>query len=127
MGEITTSVLHDWTNTHIRDRRTQIVLARLRIGHTYLTQSYLLTRDPPPYCDDCQVPLTCWSSAGAVEIAGFYRHIVAAPDDPRYCGASASPSIANDHLTEGVCASSWLHGLGSLQPGSRTVQQKSRF
>ncbi|MPC41334.1 hypothetical protein E2C01_034922 [Portunus trituberculatus] len=26
-------------------------LARLRIGHTYLTQRYLLTRDPQPYCD----------------------------------------------------------------------------
>ncbi|MPC64366.1 hypothetical protein E2C01_058480 [Portunus trituberculatus] len=29
MGEITTSVLHDWTYTNIRGRRTQIVLARL--------------------------------------------------------------------------------------------------
>ncbi|MPC75731.1 hypothetical protein E2C01_070125 [Portunus trituberculatus] len=58
MGEITTSVLPDWTYTHIRDRRKQIVLALLRIGHTYLTQKYLLTRDPQPYCDDCLVPLT---------------------------------------------------------------------
>ncbi|MPC17913.1 hypothetical protein E2C01_010783 [Portunus trituberculatus] len=58
MEEITTSVLHDWTYTRIRDRHTQIVLARLRIGHTYLTQRYLLTRDPQPYCDDCLVPLT---------------------------------------------------------------------
>ncbi|MPC58373.1 hypothetical protein E2C01_052375 [Portunus trituberculatus] len=58
MGEITTSILPDWTYTHIRDRRKQIVLARLRIGHTYLTRRYLLTRDPQPYCDDCLVPLT---------------------------------------------------------------------
>ncbi|MPD04180.1 hypothetical protein E2C01_099854 [Portunus trituberculatus] len=33
----------------------------------YLTQRYLLTRDPQPYCDDCLVPLTMrgtsWSSA----------------------------------------------------------------
>ncbi|MPC73411.1 hypothetical protein E2C01_067739 [Portunus trituberculatus] len=58
MGEITSSVLHNWTYTHIRDHHTQIVLARLRIGHTYLTQKYLLTRDPQPYCDDCLVPLT---------------------------------------------------------------------
>ncbi|MPC19957.1 hypothetical protein E2C01_012887 [Portunus trituberculatus] len=33
-------------------------MERLRIGHTYLTQRYLLTRDPQPYCDDCLVPLT---------------------------------------------------------------------
>ncbi|MPC72799.1 hypothetical protein E2C01_067112 [Portunus trituberculatus] len=50
MGEITTSVLYDWKFTHIRDLHTQIVLA-------YLTQRYLLTRDPRPYCDDCLVPL----------------------------------------------------------------------
>ncbi|MPC47302.1 hypothetical protein E2C01_041044 [Portunus trituberculatus] len=58
MGEITTSVRHDWTYIHIRDRRTQIVLVRLQIGHTYLTQKYLLTRDPQPYCNECLVPLT---------------------------------------------------------------------
>ncbi|MPC13794.1 hypothetical protein E2C01_006542 [Portunus trituberculatus] len=58
MGEITTSAIHHWTYAHIRDRRTQTLLTRLRIGHTYLTKRYLLTRDPQPYCDDCLVPLT---------------------------------------------------------------------
>ncbi|MPC48435.1 hypothetical protein E2C01_042208 [Portunus trituberculatus] len=58
MRQITTSILPDWTYTHIRDRRKQIVLARLRISHTYLTQRYLLTKNPQPYCDDCLVPLT---------------------------------------------------------------------
>ncbi|MPC66273.1 hypothetical protein E2C01_060420 [Portunus trituberculatus] len=57
MGELTTSAIHHWTYVHIRDRRTQILLTRLRIGHTYLTQRYLLTRDPQPCCDDCLVPL----------------------------------------------------------------------
>ncbi|MPD06273.1 hypothetical protein E2C01_102077 [Portunus trituberculatus] len=57
MGEITTSTLLQWTYTHVRDRRAQTLLALLRIGHTYLTQRYLLTRDPQPYCDDCLVPL----------------------------------------------------------------------
>ncbi|MPC70501.1 hypothetical protein E2C01_064751 [Portunus trituberculatus] len=60
MGEITTSTLPQWTYTHVRDRRAQTLLARLRKGHTYLTQRYLLTRDPQPYCDDCLVPLTVW-------------------------------------------------------------------
>ncbi|MPC41109.1 hypothetical protein E2C01_034693 [Portunus trituberculatus] len=32
---------------------SQTLLARLRIGHTYLTQ-----RDPQPYCEDCLVPLS---------------------------------------------------------------------
>ncbi|MPD06658.1 hypothetical protein E2C01_102482 [Portunus trituberculatus] len=56
MGEVTTSTLPQWTYTHVRDRRVQTLLARLRIGHTYLTHNYLLTRDP--HCDDCLVPLT---------------------------------------------------------------------
>ena len=33
-------------------------LCRLRIGHTSLTHSYLMSADPPPYCNDCIVPLT---------------------------------------------------------------------
>ncbi|MPC77773.1 hypothetical protein E2C01_072239 [Portunus trituberculatus] len=39
-------------------RRPQTLLARRRIGYTYLTNRYLLTRDPQPFCDDCLVPLT---------------------------------------------------------------------
>ncbi|MPC65521.1 hypothetical protein E2C01_059657 [Portunus trituberculatus] len=58
MGEITTSTLPQWTYTHVRDRRLQTLLVGLRIGHTYLTQRYLLTKDPQTYCDDCLVPFT---------------------------------------------------------------------
>ncbi|MPC65227.1 hypothetical protein E2C01_059359 [Portunus trituberculatus] len=58
MGEITTSTISQWTYTHVRERCLQTLLARLRIGYTYLTQRYLLTRDPQPYCDDCLVLLT---------------------------------------------------------------------
>ncbi|MPD05945.1 hypothetical protein E2C01_101718 [Portunus trituberculatus] len=53
MGEITISTLPQWTYTHVRDRRAQTLFERLRIGHTYLTNRYLLTRDPQPFCDDC--------------------------------------------------------------------------
>ncbi|MPC59658.1 hypothetical protein E2C01_053682 [Portunus trituberculatus] len=58
MEEITTSTIPQWTYSHVRDCRAQTLLARLRIGHTYLRQRYLLTRDPQPYCDDCLVLLT---------------------------------------------------------------------
>ncbi|MPC44471.1 hypothetical protein E2C01_038144 [Portunus trituberculatus] len=58
MGEIITSTIPQWTYSHVRDRRAHTLLARLRIGHTYLTQRYMLTRDPQPFCDDCLVPLT---------------------------------------------------------------------
>ena len=39
-------------------RREEVVLARLRIGHTHLTHSHLLKGDPPPRCDHCADPLT---------------------------------------------------------------------
>ena len=58
MGEVTRSVSHHWSYTHIQDRRSQTCLARLRIGHSRLTHSYLMSRDYQPYCDDCLVPLT---------------------------------------------------------------------
>ncbi|MPC51528.1 hypothetical protein E2C01_045376 [Portunus trituberculatus] len=58
MGELTTSSIPQWTYSHVRDRRAQTLLTRPRICHTYLTQRYLLTRNPQPYCEDCLVPLT---------------------------------------------------------------------
>ncbi|MPC83816.1 hypothetical protein E2C01_078535 [Portunus trituberculatus] len=58
MEEITTATLPQWTYSHVRDRRAQTLLAQLRIGHTYLTNRYLLTRDSQPYCEDCLLPLT---------------------------------------------------------------------
>ena len=39
-------------------RRAEIILARLRIGHTRLTHSYLLKREDQPYCIGCDTPFT---------------------------------------------------------------------
>ena len=39
-------------------RRDEIILARLRIGHTRLTHSYLLKREEQPYCIGCDTPFT---------------------------------------------------------------------
>ena len=39
-------------------RREEIILARLRIGHTRLTHSYLLKREEQPYCIGCDTPFT---------------------------------------------------------------------
>ena len=38
------------------NRRNEVVLCRLRIGHTYLTQSYLLKGEDPPLCSFCGDP-----------------------------------------------------------------------
>lgn len=40
------------------NRRLQIVLTRITIGHTRLTHSHLLQKADKPKCDTCNVPLT---------------------------------------------------------------------
>ena len=39
-------------------RQEEVVLARLRIGHTRITHSYLLKREEPPHCFGCDAPFT---------------------------------------------------------------------
>ena len=39
-------------------RHDQIIISRLRIGHTRITHSYLLKGEPPPTCIPCNAPLT---------------------------------------------------------------------
>lgn len=39
-------------------RREEIVLARIRIGHTYITHNFLLKGEQIPVCSTCAVPLT---------------------------------------------------------------------
>lgn len=58
MGEITVAAPPPWTYAHVSGRRHETALARLRIGHTKLTHSYLMSGGVQPYCDDCLVPLT---------------------------------------------------------------------
>ena len=39
-------------------RHDSVLINRLRIGHTHLAHSYLLSGDDQPECDVCQCPLT---------------------------------------------------------------------
>ena len=39
-------------------RREDVILARLLIGHTRLTHSWLLKREEQPYCIGCDTPFT---------------------------------------------------------------------
>jgi len=47
-----------WPLCQRKNRREEIVLARLRIGHTYFTHSYLPRGDIQPECYACDCPLT---------------------------------------------------------------------
>ena len=39
-------------------RRDEVVIHRLRVGHSHLTHSYLLKKELPPVCDGCGTSLT---------------------------------------------------------------------
>ena len=45
--------LGEWPGCR-RSRKEEVVLSRLRIGHTYFSHSYILRREDPPECTACQ-------------------------------------------------------------------------
>ena len=51
-------LLDEWASARHRDRFFEVVLCRLRIGHTHLTHGYLLRGEDPPTCEHCSDPLT---------------------------------------------------------------------
>jgi ribonuclease HI len=50
--------LEYWSSTNQHSRLKEILLARLRLGHTRLTHSYLFDRCPPPICHRCDCRYT---------------------------------------------------------------------
>ena len=47
-----------WTSSLRANRREEIVLCRLRLGHTRYTHSYIIDQDLRPECDRCGCPIT---------------------------------------------------------------------
>ena len=50
-----------WRSSCHSDRRSEIILARLRIGHTHATHSYLMSSEEgrrAPYCNTCHCDMT---------------------------------------------------------------------
>ena len=47
-----------WPNSSKERRRDELILCRLRKGHTYLTHRHLLVGDHPPICISCQERLS---------------------------------------------------------------------
>ena len=50
--------LGEWLPGLRTNRREEIILARLRIGHSHITHYYLLKREEEPQCIPCNAPLT---------------------------------------------------------------------
>lgn len=47
-----------WTTSQRRNRKEEVVLSRLRIGHAQISHSYLLSKMPRTSCDHCQIPIS---------------------------------------------------------------------
>ena len=47
--------VEEWNSSTQKDRMTEVVMTRLRIGHTHVTHAYHMSRPhgPPPVCDHC--------------------------------------------------------------------------
>ena len=50
--------VRQWPSSCQKERKVEVVLTRLRIGHTRLTHGHLMERRHAPYCNNCIVPLT---------------------------------------------------------------------
>ena len=51
-------ILGDWLPAYRRDRREEVVLSRIRIGHTRLTHGHLMAKEVAPECIPCYAPYT---------------------------------------------------------------------
>ncbi|KAG1697716.1 RNA-directed DNA polymerase from mobile element jockey [Nymphon striatum] len=50
--------LGEWALSYRKSRKEESILCRLRVGHTYLTHSFLLRNEAQPVCGRCQQTLT---------------------------------------------------------------------
>ena len=57
LKEIKPKIAH-WESSHCSNRREEVTLCRLRIGHTYSSHSHLFKNLEPPSCIDCNENLT---------------------------------------------------------------------
>ena len=55
---ITIPSLGEWQPNYRIDRKEEVTLARLRIGHTFITHSFLLKGEDWPMCIPCQEPFS---------------------------------------------------------------------
>ena len=50
--------ISSWNSAFLPSRFEEVLLCRLRLGHTRLTHGYLMAQSPRSLCDRCDVPIT---------------------------------------------------------------------
>ena len=61
--------LGEWRPALRKSKREQVIISRLRIGHTRLTHSFILKQEPQPQCLICQT--TCMVKHILIECRAF--------------------------------------------------------
>lgn len=51
-------ILGHWPSSHQHTRLKEILIARLRLGHTKITHLYIINHEPHPICNTCQTNYT---------------------------------------------------------------------
>src|SRR5215469_3428806 len=81
------STLGKWTTSNRNSRREEVLLARLRLGHTRLTHGYILAGNLRPRCESCNKNLTVF-------------HILVERSQNEAVWASCFPSLSSIHLSQ---------------------------
>ena len=61
----------EWSSCVRDNRKEEVVLCRLRLGHTVLTHSHVIDHDMAPSCDACRCPLGCVNPDLSLKCFGF--------------------------------------------------------
>ena len=109
--------LSNWHTGNQNNRKYEVILSRLRCGHTRLSHSYLFKRDPPPHCDQCGVRLSIKHmllecSIDASKRTRIANYLVAnnlAPNLPNLLGDDHPELI--EIVLNYVCESAWANKL----------------
>lgn len=84
-----------WISSCRGSRREEVVLARLRIGHSRLTHGHLMARAPPPLCPSCQVPISVLHILTECLQYTASRTLFNLPTDLSILLSDSSPYISN--------------------------------
>lgn len=87
-----------WSTSNRKNRHEEIIIARLRIGHTRITHSYLLNNLPPPDCPKCQEKNLSADHLFSCPALTSLRHSFSVPPDRTLALKNDPPKIENTIL-----------------------------
>ena len=109
--------LATWQTSSQNTRQREVLLTRLRCGHTRLTHSYLFDNDPPPNCERCGSRLSVEHILLECHNEALRRRDIANYLSANNLTPNLQNLLGNDHpelvelVLDFVCLSTWAHKL----------------